>query len=125
MKIDKDKPWTWIQYKDGMCNTCIAACCMMPVEVHASDLVRLGVATIDEEQISHKKMAKRLIKQGVIKSYRDASDLFMISSRANGDCYFLDAKTRRCTVYEKRPETCRKFPIEIGPKPGSCPCTQK
>ncbi|MEX8496351.1 YkgJ family cysteine cluster protein, partial [Leptothrix ochracea] len=32
----------------------------------------------------------------------------------------LDAQTRRCTVYEQRPNTCRKHP-QVGPKPGYCP----
>jgi Fe-S-cluster containining protein len=32
----------------------------------------------------------------------------------------LDAKTRRCTVYDKRPNTCRLHP-QVGPKPGYCP----
>ena len=30
------------------------------------------------------------------------------------------AKTRRCTVYDKRPNTCRKHP-QVGPRPGYCP----
>ncbi|MBX9765905.1 MAG: YkgJ family cysteine cluster protein, partial [Bdellovibrionales bacterium] len=38
-----------------------------------------------------------------------------------GDCYFLEAKTRRCTVYEKRPQVCRFFPERMGPKLGFCP----
>jgi Fe-S-cluster containining protein len=25
-------------------------------------------------------------------------------------CMFLDRKTRRCTVYEARPHTCRSYP---------------
>jgi Fe-S-cluster containining protein len=30
---------------------------------------------------------------------------------ANFDCVFLDANTRRCTVYEARPKQCRTWPF--------------
>ena len=43
-----------------------------------------------------------------------------MARRANGDCQFLDATTRRCTVYDNRPGTCRKHP-QVGPRPGHCP----
>ena len=124
MKPDKDKPWTWIRYKNGMCNGCSGDCCTMPVEVTGADLVRLGVAMQDELEASPRKLAKRLQKQGLIQSYRDGTELFMMASRPNGDCHFLHPVTRLCTVYEKRPEVCRKFP-EIGPKPGFCPKNPK
>lgn len=91
----------------------------MPVEVKLSDLIRLGVVSEDEAQNSFKKMTKRLIKEGVIASYRQGTDLFMLSQQRGGECYFL-GKDRLCTVYDKRPDVCRKFP-EIGPRPGWCP----
>ena len=47
-------------------------------------------------------------------------EIFTIARRASGDCHFLDAKTRRCTVYEQRPEICRKHP-QVGPRPNHCP----
>lgn len=124
MKTDKDKPWTWIRYKNGMCDGCYGSCCTMPVEVQASDLIRLDLADEDEIEISKKKVAKRLIKEKVVQSYREGTDLFMLSSRPNGDCHFLHPQTRLCTVYEKRPDVCRKFP-EIGPRPGFCPRKSK
>jgi Fe-S-cluster containining protein len=97
----------------------------MPVEIHGEDLVRLGVATEDEIiSGSRKKLAKRLMKEGILQSYREATELFMLTQRPNGDCYYLHPITRLCTVYEKRPETCRKFP-EIGPRPGYCPSNRK
>jgi Fe-S-cluster containining protein len=126
--IDKDKPWTWVKYKNGMCEGCHGTCCTMPVEVKGSDLVRLGVCSIDELETSVKKLAKRLQKEKIITSFRQnegaGSEVFMLSARPNGDCHFLDFRTRLCTVYDKRPEVCRKFP-DIGPKPGFCPCTKK
>lgn len=124
MRPDKDKPWTWIRYRTGMCTGCSGDCCTMPVEVTASDLVRLGVVGADEMAASPKKAAKQLQKQGLIQNYREGTGLFTMQARPNGDCHFLHPVTRLCTVYEKRPEVCRKFP-EIGPKPGFCPKNPK
>lgn len=92
----------------------------MPVEVRLSDLIRLGIVSEDEALGSMKKLAKRLIKEKIISTYRAGTDLFMLQSRANRDCPFMNEKTRLCTVYEKRPDVCRKFP-DIGPRPGYCP----
>lgn len=92
----------------------------MLLEVTADDLVRLGLCTEDEVRISAKKVFKRLRKEKVAMSYREATGLFMLQSKANSDCQFLDSHTRLCTVYDKRPDVCRKFP-SIGPRPGHCP----
>lgn len=124
MKPDKDRPSTWLFYRKGMCDNCMAGCCTMPVEVRASDLVRLGLTDQDEVDRSPKKLAKRLIKEKLIISYRESSGLFMMMSRPNGDCQFLHPQTRLCTVYEKRPDVCREFP-SIGPRPGYCPVVRK
>ncbi len=98
---------------------------MMPVEIKSSDLVRLGLTDVDELENSIKKVAKRLKKEGIISSYREGTDLFMLTQKSNDDCYFLDSKTRLCTVYEKRPDTCRDFPTRVGPRVGSCPYNPK
>lgn len=98
---------------------------MMPVEIKSSDLVRLGLTNVDELENSIKKVAKRLKKEGIISSYREGTDLFMLTQKSNDDCYFLDSKTRLCTVYEKRPDTCRDFPTRMGPRVGSCPYNPK
>lgn len=121
MGADKDKPWTWIRYRKQLCSDCIAACCMMPVEVRAEDLVRLGFIDLIEFENSPKKVFKQLKKLGVVCSFREGTGLFMLTQRPNGDCYFLDPLTRRCRVYESRPDVCRKFPEEVGPKPAFCP----
>lgn len=125
MLLDKDRPSTWKKYDANFCTSCVANCCRMPVEVKISDLVRLGVATEDESLGSVRKLAKKLKKDGVIKSYREGTEFFMLSQRANDDCYFLDAKTRLCAVYEKRPDTCRSFPAVVGPRIGYCPSQRK
>lgn len=95
----------------------------MPVEVKLSDLIRLEVTTQDEVDDSFKKMVKRLTKEGIIVSYRQGTDLFMLAQKSNDDCLFLNEK-RLCTVYDKRPEVCREFP-SIGPRPGFCPVSRR
>lgn len=123
MMPDKDKPWTWVKYKEGMCQLCSGACCTMPVEIKASDIVRLGLADQDEVDQSPRKLAKRLIKEGIVSSYREGTGNFMLTQKSNDDCYYLDTKTRLCVVYQNRPDVCRQFP-SIGPKPGTCPANR-
>ena len=120
--MDVDRPSTWKKFsKDEICHTCIASCCTMPVEVTLEDLFRLELTNEDEVQNSSvKKVAKRLIKEKWVSTYREGTKLFMLTQKANRDCVFLDTKTRRCTNYEKRPDVCRQFP-SIGPRPGFCP----
>lgn len=122
--VDIDRPSTWKLYRKGMCDTCWGGCCTMPVEVKLSDLVRLGCVTEDEALGSMKKLARRLSKEGLISSYRQGTELFMLSQKNVRDCYFLDSRTRLCTVYSKRPDVCREFP-SIGPRPTFCPMTTK
>ena len=125
MKVNKDLPSTWKKYDASFCTLCKAGCCTMPVEVKSEDLVRLKVISSDEINNSVKKAAKKLKKLGIISSYREGTDYFMLMQRPNGDCYFLDFKTRLCTVYESRPETCRNFPAVQGTRTGFCPAEKK
>jgi Fe-S-cluster containining protein len=117
---DPQKPSTWNPFKKGMCEGCFAGCCTLPLEVSAYDLIRLGLVTEDEAAASLKKVARKLSKEGIIRSYHAKSGLFIVEQRRGRDCIFLDEKSRLCTVYEKRPEVCRTFP-KIGPRPGYCP----
>jgi Fe-S-cluster containining protein len=123
--VDRDRPSTWKKYSDDLCSGCIASCCMLPVEVKASDLIRLKLVSEDEVTNSIKKTAKRLKKEGSISSYREGSEFFMLTQKANGDCVFLDSKTRLCTVYSLRPDTCRGFPMTLGPRISYCPVVKK
>lgn len=125
MKVDKDRPSTWKKYQSDFCVTCKGNCCTMPVEVKASDLVRLQLTTQDDIDNSIKKVAKKLKKNGLISNYREGTEFFMLTQKANFDCYFLDTRTRLCTVYENRPDTCRDFPSLVGPKVGYCPVEKK
>lgn len=93
----------------------------MPVEVRLPELVRLGlVDPFEAEHESPKQIAKRLDKAGLIDHFNFKRSVFTLARRASGDCQFLDPKSRRCTVYEQRPDTCRTHP-QVGPRPGYCP----
>jgi len=94
----------------------------MPVEVKREDLERLGLA--DPLEQSGKKIAKRLQKEGIVRSYRSATELYLLNQKADGTCIYLGAD-KRCTVYERRPSTCRGFPVVLGPRVGSCPYERK
>lgn len=125
LKSDKDRPSTWKKYDKDNCTRCRANCCSMPVEIKLADLIRLGVATQDEADHSIKKLAKKLKRDGIISSYRDGTEFFMLTQKPNGDCYYLDFHSRLCKVYEKRPETCRQFPSQMGTRVGYCPVEYK
>ena len=119
--VNVDNCDTWSRYRNGLCNSCAANCCTMPVEVKLPDLVRLElVDPFEAEHEAPKQIAKRLQKMGVIEHFNFKHSIFTLSRRANGDCHNLDAQTRRCNVYEKRPTTCRLHP-QVGPRPGYCP----
>lgn len=120
MKPDKDRPSTWKAYRSGLCEGCNAACCTMPVEINLEDLIRLKLISVDEASGSQKKIFRRLFRDGILSSFRDKTGLFMLTQKTNGDCYFLDERTRLCKVYDSRPQVCRSFP-SIGPRPGFCP----
>jgi Fe-S-cluster containining protein len=123
--VDVDRCETWTRYKAGLCDTCAANCCTMPVEVKMTDLVRLGmVDPFEVEQEDPKQIAKRLTKAGLIDHFNFKNSIFSLARRASGDCHLLDAKTRRCTVYDKRPNTCRLHP-QVGPRPNHCPYGNK
>ena len=81
----------------------------------------MGLLTDDEiHDGGLKKAARRLEAAGVIRNFRGKTRLFTLTQRPNGDCIYLGAADRRCTIYATRPDVCRKFP-EIGPRPGHCP----
>ncbi|WP_374536080.1 YkgJ family cysteine cluster protein [Chitinimonas taiwanensis] len=117
---DLDRTGTWIKYRNGLCDSCVASCCTMPVEVKLGDLVRMGVVeAFEAEHVPAKEIAKRLSKVRIIGQFNFKQSIFTLARRANGDCLYLDAQTRRCTIYEQRPNTCRNHP-RIGPRPGFC-----
>ena len=119
--VDVDNPATWTRYRAGLCDGCAANCCTMPLEASLADLVRLGlVDAFEAEHVEVRLIARRLHKAGLIDHFSHKHALFTLARRADGDCRFLDARTRRCMVYEQRPETCRLHPRQKSPRPGWC-----
>lgn len=118
-----DQPSRWKPFRKDSCASCWGSCCTMPVEVKIEDLLRLKLISEDEVS-SPKKVFKKLFQQKIVSSYRQGTGFFMLTQKPNDDCYFLDSKTRLCTVYENRPGVCREFP-SIGPRPGCCPYIKK
>lgn len=116
---DPQRPDTWRRYRPGLCADCNAGCCRLPVELRFDDLVRLGLADAFEREDPLKALARRLMKAGVIAHFNGRDGLFTLTQHSSGDCLYLDRDTRRCTVYERRPDTCRQHP-QIGPRPGFC-----
>ncbi len=114
-----EEPSTWIKYTPKLCNSCKASCCSLPVEVKMHDLVRMELMDEFELDENPKVIAKRLKKVGVIEHFYPKKELFTLTRLANGDCLYLDHNERRCTIYPKRPDTCRNHP-GIGPRSGFC-----
>jgi hypothetical protein len=116
---DIDRLDTWQKYRKGLCDSCNASCCTLPVEVRLNDLIRLELVDEFERGEPLKQIAKRLQREGVVERFHQKSGVFTLSRMSNDDCLFLDARSRRCTVYDKRPATCRNHP-QVGPRPGFC-----
>jgi uncharacterized protein len=121
-KVDYFRPQTWISYSRADCQKCHADCCRLPVDVTHADLVRLEVASSDELEWDEKATIKRLKKEGIIGHYDQKRKMAILTQFADNRCLYL--RQGRCIVYEKRPQTCRKFP-EVGPRPNFCPYREK
>lgn len=116
---DPDRLETWAHYAKGMCQSCQATCCTLPVEVGVEDLIRLELLDPFEREEPPRQLARQLTRRGVIEHFNHKQARFTLSRHSSGACLFLDRTTRRCTVYAKRPDTCRNHP-QIGPRPGYC-----
>ncbi len=115
-----ERPGTWRKYKKGMCDTCMAACCTMIVEVSINDLIRIGVTEVWEVENCFKDLVRRLKKEGVIKRYNIKTEKFVLAQQKRGECLYLD-NNRRCCHYDYRPDVCRNHPEIAGPSVGYCP----
>ena len=122
--IDINNTDTWTRYRAGLCDSCVANCCRMPVEATLDDLVRIEVLDAFELQEPLKRIARKLKQANVIEHYNPSRAIFTLARRPNLDCTFLDPVSRRCTIYAKRPQICRGHP-QVGPKPGYCAYAEK
>jgi Predicted Fe-S-cluster oxidoreductase len=102
---DPERLETWVRYSAGLCRDCHATCCTLPVEVRIDDLIRLELVDAFERDEPAKNIAKRLSKAGIVEHFNHKHEIFTLTRLTNGDCLYLDRKTRLCTVYAKRPDT--------------------
>ncbi len=123
-QVTLQDPNSWVKYRKGMCHSCQASCCKLPVEASLDDLLRIGV--IDNFDLNEpiKNVAKQLQADRIIDHFNRKREKFTLARRANDDCIYLDQGTRRCTIYATRPEICRTHPL-IGPKPNFCAYLEK
>ena len=89
------------------CSKCPGYCCSHGrVEVTAHDLQRLAKHFGLSERATRKRYTYHYQAQGVdewiLRHHRDHI--------YKSVCKMFDRKTRRCTVYEARPNVCRKYP---------------
>lgn len=124
IKADIENTATWTKYSPKLCKHCAASCCSLPIEVKAEDLIRMRLMDEFELQVPLKSIARRLKKDRVIEHFHAKTAVFTLSRMANGDCIYLSGQSRRCTIYQFRPDTCRNHP-QIGPRSGYCAFTPK
>ena len=95
-----DAPW----YRDGLkfkCTQC-GDCCTGAagfVWVNAEEIAAMAQTTGHTIAEFEEKFVRKV---GVRKT---------LTERENGDCILLDAKTKKCTVYNDRPRQCRTWPF--------------
>ena len=118
-QADIDNTATWAKYSKRLCDHCGASCCSLPVEVQASDLIRMELMDEFELEEDLKHIARRLMKQRLVEHFHSKTKTFTLARMASGDCLFLDSRSRRCTIYFQRPNTCRNHP-QVGPRAGYC-----
>jgi Fe-S-cluster containining protein len=95
-----EEPW----YKDGLrfqCTGCGNCCSGGPGYVWVNQAEIDALAARVEMTVA--EFERRFVREiGVRRSLKE---------RRNYDCVFLDAETRKCTVYEDRPRQCRTWPF--------------
>lgn len=117
--VNIDDTSGWSKWHKALCNNCQALCCTLPVEVRLPDLLRMGLIDRFDMEEAPKSIAKRLVKAGIVGHFNHKHGIFTLARHSSGACCYLDLTTRRCTIYEQRPDTCRRHP-QVGPRPGFC-----
>ena len=86
------------------CDKCIAYCCSIydRVQVTPRDVRRLAAHFRLAPEVASQRFTKVFGKERILR--RKADRLF------GQACTFLDQDTRKCTIYNARPLTCREFP---------------
>ncbi len=89
------------------CDKCPAYCCSSDlIVVTRRDMKRLAKAFNISVERAERRFTKKGKKPGerVLRHQED--------EHFGSICHNLDTETRRCTIYDARPEVCRDFPGE-------------
>lgn len=87
------------------CDRCPSYCCSYPrIPVQESDVRRLARHLGLPPEIVAKKFTKKGDEPGEVVLRHQPDETY------GTICKFIDLETRRCTVYEARPEICRTYP---------------
>ena len=86
------------------CDKCVAYCCSIyeRVQVTPKDLRRLAAHFNVTTEVAGVRFSKLNGKERILR--RRADRLF------GQACMFLNQETRKCTIYNARPDVCREFP---------------
>jgi Fe-S-cluster containining protein len=86
------------------CDKCVAYCCSIyeRVQVTPKDVRRLATHFNVEPETAALRFSKLNGKERILR--RRADRLF------GQACMFLNQDTRKCTIYNARPDVCREFP---------------
>lgn len=86
------------------CDKCVAYCCSIyeRVQVGPRDIRRLAAHFGVTPEVATARYTKLFGKERILR--RRADRLF------GQACMFLNQDTRKCTIYDARPGTCRAFP---------------
>jgi uncharacterized protein len=85
------------------CSKCPAYCCSYDqIELKELDIRRLAKHLDLDREVFLKRYTKQGDELPILRHHKDK--LF------GSTCVFLDSKTRRCTVYDARPNVCRTYP---------------
>jgi len=88
------------------CDKCVAYCCSIyeRVQVTPKDVRRLAAHFKVTVETAASRFSKLNGKERILR--RRADRLF------GQACMFLNQDTRKCTIYDARPDVCREFPDE-------------
>ncbi len=85
------------------CSKCPAYCCSYDqIELKELDIRRLAKHLDLDREVFLKRYTKQGDELPILRHHKD--------KLYGSTCVFLDSKTRRCTVYEARPNVCRTYP---------------
>lgn len=102
MNTDEKTASPW--YADGLrfeCTQCGNCCTGSP-----------GFVWVDDEELAAiAEHLKRSIGEIRLMHTRLARGRVSLREHANGDCVFLEPRTRTCSIYEARPRQCRTWPF--------------